>query len=129
MRLLLLLKLMIIQCLALYICGNGFGMITSILLVQLSTNLRRMGSNGADAIPRVDEAGGSEPTIEIKIKTLDSQTYTLRVDKQVIFVMFVFTLLPSHDLNYFLWMICPKYILRMQLWVLCILNIYLSKDK
>ncbi|KAG2668514.1 hypothetical protein I3760_15G164500 [Carya illinoinensis] len=42
-----------------------------------------MGSNGADAIPRVDEAGGSEPTIEIKIKTLDSQTYTLRVDKQV----------------------------------------------
>lgn len=36
-----------------------------------------------DSIPGVDEAGGSEATIEIKIKTLDSQTYTLRVDKQV----------------------------------------------
>ncbi|KAM4125527.1 hypothetical protein ACJW30_01G318700 [Castanea mollissima] len=42
-----------------------------------------MGNNGADAIPRVDEAGGAEATIEIKLKTLDSQTYTLRVDKQV----------------------------------------------
>uniref|UniRef100_A0A2N9FXD6 Ubiquitin-like domain-containing protein n=1 Tax=Fagus sylvatica TaxID=28930 RepID=A0A2N9FXD6_FAGSY len=42
-----------------------------------------MGSNGVNAIPSSDEAGGSEPTIEIKIKTLDSQTYTMRVDKQV----------------------------------------------
>ncbi|XP_062158133.1 ubiquitin-like domain-containing protein CIP73 isoform X2 [Alnus glutinosa] len=42
-----------------------------------------MGSNGVDSLPRADEAGGSEATIEIKIKTLDSQTYTLRVDKQV----------------------------------------------
>ena len=46
-----------------------------------------MGNNGADAIPRVDEAGGAEATIEIKLKTLDSQTYTLRVDKQVISVV------------------------------------------
>ncbi|XP_041013883.1 pentatricopeptide repeat-containing protein At1g11710, mitochondrial-like [Juglans microcarpa x Juglans regia] len=45
--------------------------------------LRKIGSNGADAIPRVDEVGGSELTIETKITTLDSQTYTLRVDKQV----------------------------------------------
>ncbi|KAF5442711.1 hypothetical protein F2P56_035338 [Juglans regia] len=45
--------------------------------------LRKMGSNGADAIPRVDEAGGSELTMETKITTLDSQTYTPRVDKQV----------------------------------------------
>lgn len=47
-----------------------------------------------DPIPRTDEAGGSEATIEIKIKTLDSQTYTLRVDKQVISVVlfcYIFT--------------------------------------
>lgn len=43
-----------------------------------------MGSNGAEKIPGVSEAEASETTIEIKIKTLDSQTYTLRVDKQVI---------------------------------------------
>lgn len=30
-----------------------------------------------------DEATCSETTVEIKIKTLDSQTYTLRVDKCV----------------------------------------------
>ncbi|CAI0399445.1 unnamed protein product, partial [Linum tenue] len=38
----------------------------------------RMGS-AAEAIP----GHVSEPTIEIKIKTLDSQTYTLKVDKQI----------------------------------------------
>ncbi|CAI0388685.1 unnamed protein product [Linum tenue] len=39
-----------------------------------------MGSAAAvEAIP----SQGSEPTIEIKIKTLDSQTYTLKVDKQM----------------------------------------------
>ncbi|CAI0399446.1 unnamed protein product, partial [Linum tenue] len=38
----------------------------------------RMGS-AAEAIP----GHVSEPTIEIKIKTLDSQTYTLKVDKQM----------------------------------------------
>uniref|UniRef100_A0A2P2KVR6 Large proline-rich protein bag6-like isoform X3 n=1 Tax=Rhizophora mucronata TaxID=61149 RepID=A0A2P2KVR6_RHIMU len=43
-----------------------------------------MGSHGTDTISAVDGAGGSETMIEIKIKTLDSQTYTLRVDKQVI---------------------------------------------
>jgi hypothetical protein len=43
-----------------------------------------MGSNVADKIPKAGEAEGSETNIEIKIKTLDSQTYTLRVDKQVI---------------------------------------------
>uniref|UniRef100_A0A2P2KVU2 Large proline-rich protein BAT3 n=1 Tax=Rhizophora mucronata TaxID=61149 RepID=A0A2P2KVU2_RHIMU len=42
-----------------------------------------MGSHGTDTISAVDGAGGSETMIEIKIKTLDSQTYTLRVDKQV----------------------------------------------
>ncbi|KAJ6355180.1 hypothetical protein OIU77_005718 [Salix suchowensis] len=41
-----------------------------------------MGSNIADKIPGAVEVEGSETNIEIKIKTLDSQTYTLRVDKQ-----------------------------------------------
>lgn len=36
-----------------------------------------MGSTGAEDILM------SEPTIEIKVKTLDSQTYTLKVDKEV----------------------------------------------
>jgi hypothetical protein len=49
-----------------------------------------MGSNGVDSLPMADEAGGSEATIEIKIKTLDSQTYTLRVDKQVTSIGFFF---------------------------------------
>lgn len=47
-----------------------------------------MESGGADKIPMGDEAEGSETTIEIKIKTLDAQTYTLRVDKQVIALAF-----------------------------------------
>ncbi|KAH7569123.1 hypothetical protein JRO89_XS06G0109800 [Xanthoceras sorbifolium] len=42
-----------------------------------------MESNVAEKLPRVSEAEGSETTIEIKIKTLDSRTYTLKVDKQV----------------------------------------------
>ncbi|XP_022755237.1 uncharacterized protein LOC111303330 isoform X2 [Durio zibethinus] len=42
-----------------------------------------MGSTGADKVPRNTATEGSETTIEIKIKTLDSQTYTLRVDKQM----------------------------------------------
>lgn len=50
---------------------------------------------GGGEIPRACEAEGSETTIEIKIKTLDSQTYTLRVDKQVIaFASTIFWLLP-----------------------------------
>ncbi|XP_017633351.1 ubiquitin-like domain-containing protein CIP73 isoform X3 [Gossypium arboreum] len=42
-----------------------------------------MGSTSADKVPSDTEMEGSEATIEIKIKTLDSQTYTLRVDKQM----------------------------------------------
>ncbi|XAR71011.1 hypothetical protein NMG60_11028083 [Bertholletia excelsa] len=44
-----------------------------------------MGSNGGDEImiSESNEAKCSEATVEIKIKTLDSQTYTLRVDKCV----------------------------------------------
>lgn len=42
-----------------------------------------MGSSGAEKTSIDGELGGSETTIEIKIKTLDSQTYTLRVDKQM----------------------------------------------
>lgn len=42
-----------------------------------------MGNDGTQKIPMADGAEGSETTIEIKIKTLDSQTYTLRVDKQM----------------------------------------------
>ncbi|KAJ4958873.1 hypothetical protein NE237_025984 [Protea cynaroides] len=49
----------------------------------LSGFLRSMGSNGADEVMIAggDEAECSEATVEIKIKTLDSQTYTLRVNK------------------------------------------------
>ncbi|XP_010244866.1 PREDICTED: large proline-rich protein BAG6-like [Nelumbo nucifera] len=45
----------------------------------------RMGSNDANElmISGSDEAECSEATVEIKIKTLDSQTYTLRVNKCV----------------------------------------------
>ncbi|KAM7268462.1 hypothetical protein ACFE04_010628 [Oxalis oulophora] len=46
-------------------------------------NRGEMGSSGASGIAELNKAEGSEATIEIKIKTLDSQTYTLRVDKQV----------------------------------------------
>ncbi|MED6206122.1 Ubiquitin-like domain-containing protein cip73 [Stylosanthes scabra] len=42
-----------------------------------------MGSTGTDKMPGNNSTGSSEATIEIKIKTLDSQTYTLRVDKQM----------------------------------------------
>ncbi|XP_016651774.1 PREDICTED: large proline-rich protein bag6-B isoform X2 [Prunus mume] len=42
-----------------------------------------MGSNSAEHIPMCEQIEGSETTVEIKIKTLDSQTYTLRVDKQM----------------------------------------------
>ncbi|RYR30507.1 hypothetical protein Ahy_B01g055264 isoform G [Arachis hypogaea] len=42
-----------------------------------------MGSTGTDKMPGNNSTGSSETTIEIKIKTLDSQTYTLRVDKQM----------------------------------------------
>ncbi|KAM2552852.1 hypothetical protein TB2_017184 [Malus domestica] len=42
-----------------------------------------MGSNGSEQILMGEQVEGSEATIEIKIKTLDSQTYTLRVDKQM----------------------------------------------
>ncbi|XP_022965612.1 large proline-rich protein bag6-B-like isoform X2 [Cucurbita maxima] len=42
-----------------------------------------MGSNVVGETTNCGEADGSETTIEIKIKTLDSETYTLRVDKQM----------------------------------------------
>ncbi|KAK9098465.1 hypothetical protein Syun_025510 [Stephania yunnanensis] len=44
-----------------------------------------MATNGSDevVIPPGDEAECSETTVEIKIKTLDSRTYTLRVNKRV----------------------------------------------
>lgn len=42
-----------------------------------------MGSNFIGEATSCGEADGSETTIEIKLKTLDSQIYTLRVDKQV----------------------------------------------
>ncbi|PIN24017.1 Ubiquitin-like protein [Handroanthus impetiginosus] len=44
-----------------------------------------MGSTGGDhiKIPANNAAGCSETTVEIKIKTLDSRTFTLRVDKCV----------------------------------------------
>ena len=44
-----------------------------------------MGSNDAAKVvmPGTDIAEDSETTVEIKIRTLDSQTYTLRVNKRV----------------------------------------------
>jgi hypothetical protein len=56
-----------------------------------------MGSNGAEHFPMTEQMDGSEPTIEIKIKTLDSQTYTLRVDKQVrtLFLFFLIIVPPK----------------------------------
>lgn len=47
-----------------------------------------MGSNGGEHIniSGSDVAECSETTVEIKIKTLDSQTFTLRVDKCVIHI-------------------------------------------
>ncbi|KAK2979181.1 hypothetical protein RJ640_027018 [Escallonia rubra] len=50
---------------------------------EYSFTYSRMGSSGAHEIGHVNEAEGSETTIEIKLKTLDSQTYTLRVNKQM----------------------------------------------
>nr|XP_029143472.1 ubiquitin-like domain-containing protein CIP73 isoform X1 [Arachis hypogaea] len=51
--------------------------------MQCCVVLWRMGSTGTDKMPGNNSTGSSETTIEIKIKTLDSQTYTLRVDKQM----------------------------------------------
>lgn len=76
-------------------------MFYTLFLFQVQSNPRRMGSNGVDSLPRADEAGGSEATIEIKIKTLDSQTYTLRVDKQVISVVLFCYIITSPGLMYF----------------------------
>ncbi|KAJ6435712.1 hypothetical protein OIU84_000845 [Salix udensis] len=59
-----------------------FNTVTYLVDGQVSIRLSRMGSNIADKIPGAVELEGSETNIEIKIKTLDSQTYTLRVDKQ-----------------------------------------------
>ncbi|XP_058759652.1 ubiquitin-like domain-containing protein CIP73 [Vicia villosa] len=42
-----------------------------------------MGSNNVEKIPSNNSTGSSETTIEIKLKTLDSQTYSLKVDKQM----------------------------------------------
>ncbi|CAK9134516.1 unnamed protein product [Ilex paraguariensis] len=44
-----------------------------------------MGSKGGEDVmmPGGDEAKCSETSVEIKIKTLESQTYTMRVDKCV----------------------------------------------
>lgn len=54
-----------------------------------------MGISGGDElmVSGSHEAGCSEATVEIKIKTLDSQTYTLRVDKCVNAIYFFITYL------------------------------------
>lgn len=49
-----------------------------------------MGSNGANEISKGGNMEGSEAPIEIKIKTLDSQTYTLQVNKRVTSFSFLF---------------------------------------
>lgn len=62
-----------------------------------------MGNNGAECIKVSgnDEAECPETTVEIKIKTLDSQTYTLRVDKCVntffLYPLFLFIALHMKD--------------------------------
>lgn len=40
-------------------------------------------AHNANEVSGFDESGGSGTSIEIKIKTMDSQTYTLQVDKQM----------------------------------------------
>lgn len=60
-----------------------------------------MGSNGAFAGNAVVD--GLETSIEINIKTLDSQTYTLRVDKQVTLLALlciIFTIIYTSGLTY-----------------------------
>lgn len=54
---------------------------------QALTISNKMGSNGGEhiKIPGNNVAECSETTVEIKIKTLDSRTFTLRVDKCVIY--------------------------------------------
>lgn len=64
---------------------NSLVVFSFCIFTRYLNSLQRMESRGTVRIPGVNEAEGSETTIEIKIKTLDSQTYTLRVDKQVIF--------------------------------------------
>lgn len=64
----------------------------SSLQFRVLLGLRRMGSNGVNVTSEIDVAEGSESTIEIKIKTLDSQTYTLRVNKQVIQLCYLFVI-------------------------------------
>lgn len=56
---------------------NDYDLYVLLPLCRDRCDLRRMGSNGGEDILM------SEPTIEIKVKTLDSQTYTLKVDKEV----------------------------------------------
>ncbi|RXI05639.1 hypothetical protein DVH24_017681 [Malus domestica] len=65
--------------------GNCDMSAVAFLIVPLHVHcgLRRMGGNGTEHIPMDEQVEGSEATIEMKIKTLDSQTYTLRVDKQL----------------------------------------------
>lgn len=55
------------------------------LLSLFQGAISEMGNNGAEdmKICGFDDAISPETTVEIKIKTLDSQTYTLRVDKCV----------------------------------------------
>ncbi|CAJ2634598.1 unnamed protein product [Trifolium pratense] len=56
---------------------------SNVAVTSVLCGLWRMGSNSVEKIPINNSTGGSETTIEIKIKTLDSQTYTLKVDKQM----------------------------------------------
>lgn len=60
-------------------------------LSGIKWDFKKMGSNGKDEvmISKIDKAECSDATVEIKIKTLDSQTYTLRVDKCVSEISFI----------------------------------------
>lgn len=53
------------------------------ICLSVCCGLLRM-AHSANEVLGLDEAGNSATSIEIKIKTMDSQTYTLQVDKQVI---------------------------------------------
>lgn len=58
----------------------------------LEGDIETMASNhgGKDVMDSGSSEGNtSEATVEIKIKTLDSQTYTLRVDKRVNTILFL----------------------------------------
>lgn len=62
-------------------CLTGPGFSPSVIAIERAMEANHEGTSGLGAVPE-GETGVGE-TVEIKIKTLDSQSYTLRVEKNV----------------------------------------------